>query len=185
MLPPIIDHNTSVISLYKIIPSELGSCMLGLIGDFLYGDSYSNNYVNLEIYDIIYEKNAAMYNRSILEYYLSLINCKDAKQTLKMCMALVKYNGMLLDKITFKNNIICEAAVVRNYRAFKYVPVEFKTNAICIATVSHNNFSLHNITDQTEAICIAAVTRNGCALQFVTNQTDAICITAAILIASV
>ena len=97
VLPPIINYDTPVISLYKIIPSKICNYMPGLVGDFLYGDGYSKHFINLEMYDIIYENNAAKSNKTMLEYYLSLLDNKDAKQTLKMCMTLVKYDGTYLN----------------------------------------------------------------------------------------
>ena len=106
------NHNRSDISLYDIIPSRICNYMPGLVGDFLYGDGYSKHFINLEMYDIIYENNAAKSKKSLLKYYLSLINKKHAKQTFMMCMTLVKYDGTLLNKIIFKNSVISEALTV-------------------------------------------------------------------------
>ena len=52
------NRNTSALLLHDIIPSNTCNYMPGLVGDFLYGDGYSKHFINLEMYDIIYEKNA-------------------------------------------------------------------------------------------------------------------------------
>ena len=193
------NHGTSAISLHDIIPSEKCDYMPGLVGDFLYGDGYSKHFINLEMYDIIYENNAARSNKTMLEYYLSLLHKKHKKhmkhrkhkihkkhkkhekyreQTFMMCMTLVEYNGILLNKIKFKNDAICKAAVRQNCNALGYVPTELQSDEICMIAVTLNGMALRHVINQTKEICIAAVTQNGFALHLVTNQTEAICIAA-------
>lgn len=84
-------------------------------------------------------------------------------------------NFQYVDRADYK---LCKIAVETDSNVLAIIPVELRTEEICMIAVKNSGNTLKFVIQQTDAICIAAVEQNGNALFYVKNQTPEICIRA-------
>lgn len=116
----------------------------------------------------------------------------------KLCIYVVRQNGLLLEYVENQTREICTEAVENNAYALEHVEnqtlelctiavkknpfalehVKNQTPELCTIAVKKNPFAIKHVKIQTPKLCILAVKINGCALSYIINQTPEICIEA-------
>ena len=93
----------------------------------------------------------------------------------------VSKNGLLLNCIPmeFRTDEMCIKAIAQNPEALQFVPNDKKKlfeKIICYNKKKITDWrELQYIENQTEEMCLEAVKQNGYALEYVENQTEEIC----------
>lgn len=126
-------------------------------------------------------------------------------QTLAVCMAAVKTDGLALRHVAVQTPEMCRAAIEQNQNAKKFaripepiymeeldyrLPEKIKgygytlrgakrqPESFCLEAVLSNGDALRFVREQTPLVCWAAVMKSGTAVQYVKNQTPEICLAA-------
>jgi transcriptional regulator with XRE-family HTH domain len=99
-------------------------------------------------------------------------------------LEMIQANGLALKFVPmeYRTAALCEVAVESRGVALMYVPNKLKTVALCEDAVQRNGWALEFVPDElrTTALCKAAIRRDGCTLQFIPEKrrTEALCLAA-------
>lgn len=90
-------------------------------------------------------------------------------QTLEICLAAVKQNGLALKYVAHQTPELCLMAIQQNPWALKYV--ENQTEKLCLEAVKQNGYLLDLVRQQTEEICLATLSENPRNAEKIKNPT--------------